>query len=349
MSAYRPNNCYEYSCGTNQKIGDLKTPCVEVNHTAKTVVANRCDSTKELACPYFSDYETPENSWSNTYCVNITAPKPDCETKGEIQTGQQCCSNINCLSGTCIDGYCKGKKSGASCIYSSECEVHLYCKDEECTQTKSINENCESDDECNTGLGCNLKNCTQIFGLSKGSEAQDKKFCLSNFLLNGICDELSVRIRGEDGLLYAPYMCGQGDICDLYTMNGSHYMDYECLCAGYMNLPEGFCGYELVNVGGTLSRVYKELRYSTSRCSGDNAHTDDPIVLYQCNSISKDQFILYWNIYYQFYFYNIFVTGALDNCADSYNLWNYTYSFNDYFSFSVLHKLYVACIFILFF
>lgn len=345
MSDYKPNNCYEFSCGTNQKISDLKTPCIQVNHTSNTIIANRCDSSKELSCTYFTSYEMPESSWSDTYCVNISTPKPDCTTQGEIETGQQCCASINCLSRICIDGYCKGKSSGSDCTTSPECSVNLYCKDSLCTATKALDEKCESDEECDSGLGCNLGACTQIFGLDSGSEAQDKKFCLSNFMLDGKCDKLTVKIRDEDGVLYPPYMCSQGDICDLYTYNGSHYRDYKCLCAGYNNLPEGFCGYELVNAGDAMSNVFYELRYSSSRCSGNNSHTDDPVVLLKCNSISKEQFLLYWNIHNQLYYYNIYVTGALDSCADTYNLWDYTYSFNDYYNFSVLPKLYLACIF----
>lgn len=337
MSAFKKGNCYQFSCGENDYITDIdQTPCIEVDHPSKTITVNRCDSSKELECEYFSDYNIPENEWDDVYCKNISQSIPNCDSSGQIETGQQCCFNKNCKSGSCLNGYCKGKKIGSTCETNDECAPDSYCKDEECLITKLLGEKCSIDAECNSGLGCNLGKCTQIFSLSTGSESEDSKFCQSNFMLSGYCDALTIRLRDVEGILYAPFMCVTGNICDLYTFNGTHYYDYECLCAGYNDLPEGFCGYDLVHVNGIMDKVYTELQYSSSKCSGSKAHSSDPVILLFCESISKEQFMYYWNIYNQHYYYNIFITGALDGCAENYNLWKYTYSNNDYNSFGGL-------------
>ena len=83
-----------------------------------------------------------------------------------------------------------------------------------------------------------------------------------------------------------------------------------------------------------MEKVNKELQYTTSVCTGDKAHSSNPLVLLQCESINRDQFNLFYNIYFQHLYYNIYVTGSLDECAQEFGLWDYTYSFKDYVNFS---------------
>lgn len=339
MSTFKPGTCYQFSCGNDKYINNVEQPCMIVNHTSKSVTVNKCDDSIELMCPQFPEYDFPENEWNTAYCANISTQYPSCDDIAKIETGEQCCNNDNCISGSCLDGKCIGKPIGSSCEKSNECESNSFCEAIECTKTRLAGDACDKDEQCSSGFGCNKGNCTQIFSLSTGSEADDEKFCMSNFMAYGICEVLTPKIRGVEGDLFSPYLCLQGQVCDLYYSNGTHYGDYECLCAGYHDLVEGFCGYDLLKVGGIMDRVYKELQYTTSVCTGDKAHSNNPLILLQCESITRDQFNLFINIYQQHKYYNIYVTGSLDSCAQDFNLWDYTYSFKDYLNLSATLSL----------
>jgi hypothetical protein len=336
MSTYKPGNCYSFMCGDDQKYDATQEPCVIVDHEKNTVQVRKCFDSDEnqYRCPEFPQYKVPEDEWQNISCIEVPIEASSCDDVKTAMTGQQCCNNDNCVSGTCLDGKCIGKAIGTDCDDDSECKSDAYCFNLVCSKTKSEGEECSTDTQCNSGLGCNLKKCVKIFSLEAGENTEHEKFCTSNFMAFGKCEILTVKIRGSEGILYPPFMCFQNDICDLYYSNGTHYDDYECLCAGYSDLVEGFCGYNLLLVQGVMDKVYKELQYSQSLCTGPKAHSNNPLYLLECNSITREQITLYANIYLQHAYYNIYVTGALDSCSKDYGLWDYSYSFRDYNSFS---------------
>ena len=119
-------------------------------------------------------------------------------------------------------------------------------------------------------------------------------------------------------------------ICAYILSNGTVYASVDCMCAGYNNLPEGFCGLYLEFVVGVMTPVYKALQYSTSNCAGNSSHTEQPSIMMQCQAISSAQYEFYWNIYNQTKYWNIYVTGSLDECAYSFGLWDPFYSYSDF-------------------
>ena len=321
--------CYSFSC-TNNTISDTSTPCVSVNHTSAEIQFSFCNTLSDLSCNYFESYSLPESSWTDINCSLVTIGSQDCNTVSTQLTGDPCCDNDNCYSGDCLNGLCAGLLVDDTCTVSEQCDPYSYCLNGACTRSKNGGENCSEDNECRPGYGCNFNLCVQIFTLSIGSPSQYAKFCQSNFIVDQVCDILTLQIEGSPYILYNPYLCLVGQSCSYTLSNGTLYDTTNCTCAGYPNLPEGFCGDHLVYVTGVMDVVYPQLTYSTSFCAGVKAHTDDPEVLYKCSSISLARYNYYFNIYNQAMYWNLYITGSLDVCADSYGLWDPFYSYRNF-------------------
>ncbi|OMJ79599.1 hypothetical protein SteCoe_20327 [Stentor coeruleus] len=335
MDTYIQNECYSFSC-ENIKLGNAIENCVEVNTNKSEILFRGCDINKELACDYFAYYDKPEKDWKNITCGSAPEEISDCGIIGTKYTGESCCGDSNCILSLCLNGICKGKTSGSSCTLSEECKPNNYCaKDYTCQELMKYGDSCTKDEECPIGGGCDNEICTELFSLVSGNITSNPKFCESNFTVDGKCDILTVKISGSDYFLYTPFMCSEGDTCEYYLSNGTFYDETPCKCAGYKNLPEGFCGDHLIYVTSVLDVVISKLKYSTSDCAGNKAHSDQPLDLYDCKSISEAKFYYWKNIYYQSRYWNIYVTGSIDECASDYRLWDPFYTYRD-FSFSFI-------------
>ncbi|OMJ74717.1 hypothetical protein SteCoe_26293 [Stentor coeruleus] len=334
MDIYIENECYSFSC-ENRLLQNSIENCVEVNANKTEIIFRGCDIRSELACDYFAYYDQPEKDWENITCGSAPKEKSDCEAQNIRETGESCCSEINCISGNCVNYICKGKYSGSRCASSEECLPSNYCADDyTCKQLMKYGDTCTKDEECPIGGGCDYGICTELFSLIIGNITSDHKFCQSNFTVDGKCDILTVKISGSEYLLYTPFMCSEGDICEYYLSNDTLYDKTPCKCAGYKNLPEGFCGDHLLYVTSVMDFVISELKYSTSDCSGYKTHTDQPKYLYECKSISAEKYTFWENTYFQSRYWNLFVTGSLDECASNFDLWDPFYTYRDYaFSF----------------
>lgn len=331
LETYNNNNlCYQFSCD-NSKLSRLYELCVTVYHDKKEIIFTGCDSNENLFCNYTSNYYLPERLWTNQTCYYLNVFTACDEDKiSYLETGEKCCYNSECKSNKCKDSYCAGKAPDEYCLTHEECRPSTYCHLNYCTRLKNIGDSCESDYECPIGAGCNLNKCVKIFSLGSGNATSDKKFCKSNFEIDGICDLYTIRLSGKDNKLASPYLCLVGQSCEFYTWNGTLIFEENCMCGAKKNLPEGFCGYYLDKVSGVMDFVYNELQYSTSICSGKNAHSSQPGVLVLCKSISTSKFELYYNLYNQAINWNIYVAGAIDSCAYNLELWNPNYTIYDY-------------------
>lgn len=321
--------CYDFECSTNT-ITDLETPCVSVNNKTNKITFTPCESGLGLECDYLSQYNLAEANWSDVKCYKIIQSVDNCLANYTSLTGHQCCLDVNCYSKNCINGYCYGLGSGSHCTLDTQCDSTNYCLGGKCTPVKRNGDACGTDLECPVGSGCNNGTCVQIFSLGVGMVAQDQKFCQSNFLVSNKCDILSVSIVNSTYSLYNPFLCFDGEICQFKLSNGSIYSTSNCTCAGYSNLPEGFCGKDLIYVNSIMNIVYGNLKYTTSRCSGLNAHSSNPQILLACGSITNEQYMYYINIYNQTLYWNLFITGSLDACALDLGLWDPLYVAAEY-------------------
>lgn len=322
-------DCYQFSC-TSQELTDLETPCLNVSHSTKEVQFSQCSTHLTLVCDYFQYYSLPESEWSNINCSFSGIISDDCSLIAVKVTGETCCSDINCVSNNCVDGLCAGLPLGSICNSTEECESTGYCLSNICTYTFPPGSACKVDEECRPGFGCNLSKCTKIFSLDLESETEFEKFCITNFMVDGKCTILTLSLEGSEYTLYSPFLCEEGDVC-VYTLNnGTVYDRRPCKCAGYYNLPEGFCGDYLVHVVSVMDVVYSVLGYDQSKCAGEKVHSSDPYVLFECGSISIEKYLYYFNIFNQASYWNLFVTGSLDVCAKDFGLWDPFYTYRDY-------------------
>lgn len=330
MDTYIRNECYSFSC-ENLILNSTKEFCVEVNTNTSEIVFRGCNIKSYLACDYFFYYDKPEQEWQNITCGEAKEETSDCATIATRYTGESCCYDENCISGICLDNFCQGKLSGSSCFSTKECKPDNYCSEDKiCQKLMKYEDSCTKDEECPIGGGCDNEICRELFSLISGNVTSNEKFCQSNFTVDGKCDILTVKISGSDYLLYTPFMCSEGDTCEYYLSNGTLYDETPCKCAGYNNLPEGFCGDYLLYVTSVMDVVISEIKYSTSDCAGNKTHSDQPLDLLKCNSISIEKYTYWRNIYYQSKYWNLFVTGSLDNCASDFNLWDPYYTYRDY-------------------
>jgi hypothetical protein len=315
------SGCFQFNCNL-----DPNAPLVLVNTTSRQIFISACLQNTQSGNP-FIDYSSNETNWNTLYC-NTTSPVS--ENRTNLYTGQKCVLDANCLSVNCLDGICLGLPDGSSCTASDECLPGSYCESDTfiCALCKSYDDYCTLDEECPIGGGCNQGLCTALFSLQTNSVASDAKFCQSNFLVDGYCDILTLQIKDSEFALYSPFMCVENEVCQYILSNGTVFDEQPCMCGGFHNLPEGFCGHYLVNVDTVMTPVYKALQYSTSTCSGHGAHTVNPTEMLDCGAIPYNTFVFYWNIYNQSNYWNIFITGSLDSCSYGFGFWDpyYTYS-----------------------
>ena len=326
--------CYQFSCGS--LIKNTNTPCVEVHKDSSQIILNQCDSSLSLYCNYFTYYSLNESLWKNTTCYYRTIPSQTCNQIKTQLTGDNCCTDVNCYSSNCINGKCFGLSPGRPCSVDRQCASDGYCNNKTCTLHQNYGDSCTSDLQCPVGGGCNFGICTQIFSLQLGAKAQYASFCYNNFIVDNRCEVLSIHLQDSAFKLYSPFLCVAGDVCVYTLSNGTVYHTSQCTCAGYYKLPEGFCGDLIQYVDGVMNVVYPKLMYDSTDCAGSNAHSSNPGVMYACASITKTQYNFYSNIYNQALYWNLYITGSLDDCAVAYGLWDPYFTSRNYLSLGLL-------------
>lgn len=71
-------------------------------------------STERKLSPVYSKYQRKS-------CEDITS------FNQELNNGRKCDVSLQCMSSNCVDGKCKGKDEGATCIHDYECDVGFSC------------------------------------------------------------------------------------------------------------------------------------------------------------------------------------------------------------------------------
>lgn len=253
-------------------------------------------------------------------------------------TGHPCTVPNNCSSNICSVPLCYGVPGGRYCYDSEACLPGFYCDNNICTETKSDGDSCEIHEECPIGYGCD-GSCTLLFSKEQGESTTDKKLCKSNFMneVEGKCDSLLVYVFDQE--LDYPFDCKIDETCVYkYKQTGEVWAELPCACAGVAKKGGGYCSYFAEHTDKVVKDHYIYMTYTYSTCGGNWTHTDDPDILYNCGSITDDQYWYFHNLVGRSRYLAVYQSGALDDCAEHFQFFNLTYKLGAY-TFGKHYKL----------
>lgn len=308
--------CVQISC---QDTFDPYYRCVEVTSNIKV---SGCPA--GMYCPSYLSVSSYNQTldFQDTYCEENPYQEPvdlcnDNAFTGTQSVGEECCKDSNCASNSCENLKCSGLPINSPCDNTTACAPGHYCKDSVCTSALNSGSSCKLDEECGIGYGCNNGYCTKIWSVKFTKAAQDPKFCESNYAFGDHCDKIQIKLNGTKEL-FEPFECSVYDLCT-YVSAAYEQVVYStsCLCSGYDNGVKGYCGLFINQVEEVFGNLYKNMQYTSSRCSGDKAHSGDPYQLWQCGSISSDDYEKYVIENKRNNHWNVYKSGVLNNCADS--------------------------------
>lgn len=308
------------NCIESQDGGIFISPCVD---------GLKCDT---------SSLNTQTDEWPTVTCLPDTIEPDLCEdVYEELYTGQTCCVSSNCVSYQCTNNRCEGTDEGDKCDKDEECLPNFYCNG---VCKAAVTKNCESDNMCHVGFGCLNTQCVQLNSLDNGAESDRDFFCKSNFVYNGKCDVIETYSNGV--FLGDELLCVIGQQCDYYTKNDHVLYDSgKCLCSGDGNGDTGYCG-KYADKSSQIMMYYEAIVYDSSKCSGYLAHNNDPDVLYECASVSKDQRDYAKIMLARFKYYNLHMSTAIDHCARPLGIFNPWYDPSQYTSASLWVEFYLV-------
>lgn len=321
--ALTTDNCLDINCGS----GITSDTCISTSDTSITVYSCKAG--------YFCNYDSLGTvaPWEDVQCISAAFLENPClYESNSLPTGMPCCTDSNCLSGSCgsSSSLCSGKSTGTSCSASEECVSGSYCASGVCAKLKKPDDSCEIDLECPEGYVCSAAKCKQIFSLKVGESSTNSKACETNFLYNGVCDSIQVFINGKEANW--PYSCTISITTCEYKLSstGKTYETSDCVCSG-KNSTTGYCGL-YAKYSDNVIPMLSEIQYTSSICAGSPAHSTNITEMYMCGSILYDFFYKFSQFYGQYEFLNIYASGALDYCSMSLEIYDPTYTFEAYTS-----------------
>ncbi|OMJ72205.1 hypothetical protein SteCoe_29411 [Stentor coeruleus] len=249
------------------------------------------------------------------------------------KTGYPCNSDKDCKNNKCVDNRCEGRGYKQSCTEDADCQPDMYCKTDYsskyCITSLKAGDYCDFDNECASGLGCGRGICKKLMSLEVGEKTDLDIFCKSQIKNeNGYCD--AIEIYSNNVLLQSPYACTIGDICIYQFANTNNsYKSLVCECDGTSS-STGYCGTYVNFTQEYTSALANVLNYDTSLCSGDDASSVDPDILYLCQSISLSQYYYYTNWTATAKYWSLFSSHIIDDCASELGIftpgWNWNKS-----------------------
>ena len=273
---------------------------------------------------------------NNTSSITSTECKPlnrnsTCTGNFDICPGMPCCTNNDCKSANCMYNVCTNLNS---CTVDEDCVSNTFCDNEVCVDSYKTEDPCQKDSHCPIGNGCNHGICMPLLSLDIGSGTEDDKFCATGFAYNGTCE--SIQITVNKTVLHSPFVCFISDVCT-YTLkySGKFYSALPCLCGGVADTV-GYCSSFVVYDYDYSMNLYSYLSYSSSNCGGNYTSTLNAETLLSCGSIGLDSYYSFIKRLYQGYYWNLYYSGILDNCALRLGLYDPKASLSGYIYISLM-------------
>lgn len=295
--------CREMTCDGNRE------PFYDIcyNNTSQNFLVHECRPGFVCESDFFNNVSSLLNITVDCLPIYETY---SCTGNGDLTKGRRCCSDTDCVTGSCINLVCTGP---STCVNDEDCSSGSYCSGG-CVPSGISGASCTRDAMCKAGYGCNLNSCTKLLSLGDGEEAEKDKFCVSNYTYKGICESVLVYVNRT--LIPEPYECFvTKDYCNYTLTISNHSIAYErCICAGKNNTL-GYCSRYVVLTYDYAKKMHSYLDFDKSNCGGQYKSTINPDILLECGSISKKDFLNYKKTWSRGRFWNLEQNGLLEECG----------------------------------
>lgn len=292
-------NCRDMNCDSVTRNSD----CVVVS----TSYINLYKCTEGYKCPTAILNNTA--SMVDTTC-EVLVRNFTCTGAFDLTPGRKCCTGNDCKSGICANNVCT---TISPCSVDEDCIRSKYCSGSSCVDCKSEGDSCSRDAECSISYGCNLGICTQVLSLPIGSPASDSKFCQTGFYYNNTCEGVDVSVNRTAQV--SPFECRIKDVCNYTYTYAKNIIELQpCLCSGKSGMV-GYCSAYVAYDPLYAAAMYANLDYTSSNCGGIYVSSVDPEILLECGSIGKANYYAFIKDLFRAYYWNIYNSGILENCA----------------------------------
>jgi hypothetical protein len=226
-------NCHVYRCASTNKYDLSDKVCVFWHENDANQIS-------------YYEIDLGKCYYPNEYCPNevldrkgfSTCQDRHASSEFEINAGldkEKCKVDSDCKSRNCTkDLICKGKEKDETCTSNNECKIGLYCKNNSsCQEQEKEAEKCVMDADCKNNAGClgeeGKKICVKYYSLpdeTKVLDANGRRFCKSNFSVNGIC--VKHRRVSEDSCIGKQIKCQYNYVLQGQTKPVEFEQDCQC-------------------------------------------------------------------------------------------------------------------------
>ena len=219
-------------------------------------------------CIYYADDQYYLNTCSSPlwYCLpnhsklNSTCSTPPPDPKPSLAyPGEPCKKDSDCMYPQCTNKVCVGKRWLEPCKENYECDVGLYCDDNDiCWVQKGKDSRCKSDYDCQNNMGCNIfylddpGYCNEYYSLKSKQWVFNCQNYESNFCESGNCGGPGGKGVCIDGIKprYLDPKCNQDEDCPGESFGWQFFSTCEC---GYNGDGQKYCKAFL---GDYLGKLY---------------------------------------------------------------------------------------------
>jgi hypothetical protein len=146
---------------------------------------------------------------------------------------------------------------------------------------------------------------------------------------DNLCDSIEVFV--DDKKITNPFECKIGDTCVYkYKESGEKYEEGPCMCDGTTS-GTGYCTKHLFHDYELASQLAGYMTYDSSLCSGDDASSFKVEVLYECNSLTDDEFYKVLNFTAVLNNWPLFQSQIIHDCAKDIGLFDPDFQFEESF------------------
>lgn len=211
--------CKKYVCVENLP----DNTCIKDESENKVFIQRCLDDTK--FCPFMS------NKDGIVECVSRTGYHPRSFPGGE------CNKDSTCISGSCMDGICKGFENNEECSHHKDCYYGNACRTSEtgsksCRAQSLEGETCIDDYDCINTHGCVGEKCVEYLSLPDGATIKKSNgksrnilpMCQSGFEYEEKCAQL-INVGNN------PIECNDNNTCKYQILGGAEVIIEEfCQC-----------------------------------------------------------------------------------------------------------------------